>query len=285
MIDRISGRTKILGVIGSSLDHSLSPLLQNKWIKENNINACYVPFPVSESHVDKIPFLFHMGVVGLNITFPYKETILFCCNQISLEAKKIGSVNVLSYKDGKITANNTDSHGFTENLKKNFNKNSFRIDMNHPVLILGAGGTTRSVLYSLIQLGYKSITITNRTLSHAELLKKNFPNIKILPWEMKNKTISNYRIFINTTSLGLLNKNAEILNLNLELLKEKSVFIDCVYKPLETFFLKNAKEKGHIAISGLDMLIYQAQKAFFYWFDVMPKVTEDLCESLKSCLK
>ena len=150
-------------------------------------------------------------------------------------------------------------------------------------LVIGAGGVSPSVILSLQKSGVKDISLINRTIEKCFFLKKKFSNLKILEWKNIQDEIKNYDIIVNATSLGL--KNGQDFDFNFENTRENLIYIDTIYNPIETKTLKNLKEKNTKVFNGLDMFIYQGQKAFYLWNKVNPEIDQNLVELLLSKLK
>ncbi len=255
-------------VIGNPIGHSLSPRLHNHWLKENNISAVYEKKQIKESEIKSIiTEVKNEKICGLNITIPYKKTIIPFLDQLTPLAEKAQSVNTIFKKDNKIFGDNTDIGGFEQSLKHiNYNVK------NKKVLILGAGGVTSSIILALQKLEASKITLSNRTKEKAETLKKKYPNIEIINWGK----INNFDMIINATSLGL--KNEDEIKLNYDDIGPNKLFYDIIYNPNKTKFLSKAKQSGHKIENGKMMFIFQAQLAFKIWHNILPKINNKLLE-------
>ena len=252
-------------VIGNPIQHSLSPKLHNYWIKKNNLKASYDKKLLKQNEVQKIILdLREEKIHGLNVTVPFKKTIIPFLDVLSEEAKKSQSVNTIYKKENKIIGDNTDIEGFKTGIEKTGqtikNKNAF---------ILGAGGVVPSIIIALKKMQISKIYLSNRTESKALELKKFFPEVETVKW---GKT-TDFDVIINATSIGL-NKEDEI-NIDYENISQNKFFYDVVYNPKETSFLKNAKRFGAKVENGKMMFIYQAQRAFFTWHNILPTVDEE----------
>ena len=205
----------------------------------------------------------------MNITVPYKERVIPFLEDQSDLSRQTKSVNTIFNKQGKIYGDNTDVYGFEKSITNE------KINLqNKSVLIFGAGGVVPSIILALNNLKTKKIFISNRTLEKAEIVKEKFKNIQILEWGI----IENCDIFINATSIGL--NNNDKFNFNFSQISEKKIFYDVIYNPSKTNFLQEAEKQGHRIINGQDMFLYQAQKAFFLWHNLSPKVDNNLIEFL-----
>ena len=272
---------KKFGIIGNPIKHSLSPVLHNYWFKKYNINANYSIMDVrDENELPEIIKQIRSGEIsGINITLPYKQKIVSHVDTIVNDAEITSSVNTI-YLDSQeiIVGENTDVFGLQAAYLK-------EID-NAPkkkTLIIGAGGVSPSVILSLQKSGVQEISITNRTREKCIFLKKRFNNLKIIEWEKLQEEIKNFDIIINATSLGL--KGNKDFNFNFDQTKKNLIYIDTIYNPLETKTLKFLKKMNIKVFNGLDMFIYQGQKAFYLWNKINPEIDEKLIELLVSNLK
>ena len=271
---------KKFGIIGKPIKHSLSPVLHNYWFEKYEINANYSIIDVNEDNLkDVVSKIKDKALSGLNITLPYKQRIVPHLDYLVNDAKITSSVNTL-YLDEKnnTVGENTDVFGLQAAYLKEVDKASEK-----KALVIGAGGVSPSVILSLEKSGVKNISIINRTYEKCIFLKKKFKNIKIIEWEKLEEAIKDYDIIINATSLGL--KNEEDFSFNFKNTKENLIFIDTIYNPLETKTLKFLRDKDTKVFNGLEMFIYQGQKAFYLWNKINPEIDQKLIELLISKLK
>jgi len=257
-------------IIGKPIKHSLSPKIHNYWFKKNNIDAFYEKISPEQNELENIIKKIKTGeIYGMNITVPYKERVIPFLEDQSDLSRQTKSVNTIFNKKGKIYGDNTDVYGFEKSITNE------KINLqNKSVLIFGAGGVVPSIILALNNLKTKKIFISNRTLEKAEIVKEKFKNIQILEWGI----IENCDIFINATSIGL--NNNDKFNFDFSQISEKKIFYDVIYNPSKTNFLQEAEKQGHRIINGQDMFLYQAQKAFFLWHNLSPKVDNNLIEFL-----
>ena len=215
---------KQFAVIGNPIGHSLSPYLHNFVYNSLGIDAVYERKQVLKSELPQIINLIKNGdLSGINVTIPHKENIMEYLDNINPRAQSIGAVNIIMNNGNKLIGNNTDWFGFLMALKKN------RIDpANKEVIVLGAGGTAKAILFALKQSGVNKIVLLNRTLQKAE--------------ESAQSPID----------LGLIHENQTL--------------IDVIYSPFETAFLKLGKKIGAKTLNGLDMFIYQGLTSIDLWF-------------------
>ncbi len=257
-------------VIGNPIEHSLSPKLHNYWIKENKINANYAKLLLNNDALkETISKIKEDIIAGINVTIPFKKSIIPYVDVLSPEANETQSVNTVFKQDKKIIGHNTDIGGFELSLRHiKFNA------AGKTVFILGAGGVSPSIISALIKMKVSKIYLSNRSPQKAKDLKLLFKEINLVDWG----DFPNFDIIINATSVGL-NKEDD-LKIDYKSLGQKKLFYDVIYNPLETKFLKKAKENGNLTINGKMMFIYQAHQAFTIWHKIMPKVNEEIFKLL-----
>ena len=257
-------------VIGNPIEHSLSPKLHNYWINNNSINAIYEKQKLNENELEQVILqIRNKKISGVNVTVPFKKTVIPYLDELSHESQKTQSVNTIYLKDNKVVGHNTDIVGFETSIKKSeYDPN------NKEVLILGAGGVVPSIIFALIKMKVSKIKICNRTKEKAENLKKIYKNIEIIDWGEK----LNFDMIINATSLGL--KETDNLNLNFSSVTRNKFFYDVIYNPSETNFLKMGRELGNKTLNGKLMFIYQALSAFNIWHNQKPEINENVIQLL-----
>ncbi len=252
-------------VIGNPIEHSLSPRLHNYWIKKNNIEAVYDKKKINESDIKSlINEIKNEKIKGINVTVPFKRSVIPFMDKLSSEANESQSVNTICFQSGKVVGHNTDISGFELGIK--YSKYNVK---NKTAFILGAGGVVSSIIIALKKMGAAKIIISNRTKTKAEDLKKFFRDLEIINWG----ETPNFDIIINATSIGL--KNKEEINLDYSGVGHNKFFYDLIYNPKETIFLKRAKLFGNKAENGKMMFIYQAHQAFTIWHKLMPDINEE----------
>ena len=257
-------------VIGNPIKHSLSPKLHNHWFEKNNINAIYNKKQINEIDIkDIISELRNEKIDGINVTVPFKQSIIPFVDELSTEANNAQSVNTIYKENNKVLGHNTDISGFELAIKKK----SYDIK-GKKIFILGAGGVVPSIILALKKMGADKIILSNRTKKKAELLKKIFFDLEIVDWGK----FPEFNIIINATSLGL-NKGDEI-KLNYAGIGPNKLFYDVIYNPKQTKFLSKAKQFGNQTENGKMMFIYQAHQAFILWHKVMPKIDEETIKLL-----
>tara|TARA_B100000029_G_scaffold514658_1_gene618305 strand:- start:1009 stop:1791 length:783 start_codon:yes stop_codon:yes gene_type:complete len=255
-------------VIGNPIDHSLSPKLHNYWIKENNISAIYDKKKLNENDIkDIILEIKKEEINGINVTVPFKKTVIQFLDQLSPAAKESQSVNTIFKKDNKIIGDNTDIYGFEQALKHiNYNV------INKKVFILGAGGVVPSIIIALKRLGVKKIALSNRTKEKAENLKKIHFDLEVVTWGEN----TDFDMIVNATSLGL--KSQDKIKLDFSNMKANKFFYDVIYNPNKTNFLLEGEKLGNKIENGKMMFIYQAQLSFKIWHKILPKIHNKLLD-------
>ena len=257
-------------VIGNPIDHSQSPKLHNFWLKKNKIEAIYEKKLLEEKEIPKlIESIRKSEINGVNVTVPFKNSVIPFLDSLSSEAKKTNSVNTICVEDDKIIGHNTDIVGFELALRY------INYDVKRKkALIVGAGGVSPSIIFALKNMGCENIYLTNRTFEKAEKIKETFNDINIKKWG----DIPEFDIIINATSVGL---NKEKFDLEFNKFGNDKFFYDVIYNPSETNFLKEAKLSGNKTENGKMMFIYQAHQSFALWNRVLPKIDEETKEILK----
>ncbi len=258
-------------VIGNPIEHSLSPKLHNYWLKENNIEAIYDKKKLDDNELKNIiSEVKKEKVNGINVTVPYKNAVIPFLDELSPEAKDTQSVNTIYFQNGSTVGHNTDIAGFELAIKY------AKYDVSKKeIFILGAGGVSPSIIYSLKKMKASKITLTNRTKEKAENLKNLFKDIEIVDWGER----IDFDMIINATSIGL-KKNDDGLNFDYSANGPNKFFYDVIYNPKETLFLKRAKLFGNRTENGKMMFIYQAHQAFTIWHKLMPQINDETIELL-----
>jgi shikimate dehydrogenase len=270
----MKNRKKFL-VIGNPIKHSLSPLLHNYWFHKNKINCEYKKLETRQSSIKKIlNKVRKREIEGINVTIPFKNSVIKHLDVLKGDALKTSSVNTVYLNKKKLVGDNTDVYGFFSGVLR---KVKTKIKTAG---IIGAGGVTSSIILALIQKGVKKIYITNRTFSKLKFFKNKFKKI-IYPikWDDRYKLFGDVQILINVSSLGMLGQKD--LKFDFSIFHKKINVVDIVYNPENTKFLKDARKNGHKIFTGLDMFIYQAQKAFYIWNKKNPKITKDIYKKLR----
>lgn len=280
--DLVNGKTKLIGLVGNPVEHSISPQLHNTLSMEFSKNLIYVPFRVEEGFLrDAVNGLRAINVLGFNVTIPYKTEIIGLLDEVSEEALLMGAVNTVKNIDGKLIGYNTDADGFLNSFIEETGE-GFK-DKN--VLIIGAGGTARALAVKIAMEGASNIGIINRTIEKAQniadIVNENVKNV-VNTYNFKNLELTNLinktDIIINTTSVGMY-PNIESTPIQVDFRKDQIVY-DVIYNPYETKLLSEAKKSGCKTVNGLGMLIYQGIKAYEVWSGV--DIRNDLAAKVKN---
>lgn len=280
----MSGPTRLAGVIGWPVSHSLSPRLHGHWLKEYSIDGSYIALPVERTDFSTaIGSLQREGYRGVSVTVPHKEAAFAIAHRVDAAAKAAGAVNQLVFHDdGTIEGLNTDAPGLAASLREG----GVSLD-GKPGILLGAGGAARAAVLALADLGASEIRILNRDRHRAEVLVSNLSSsvdVDLVPMALDDwrKVAGDTALVVNATSAGM--KDTLSLDVALEALPKTAVVCDIVYNPLETGLLKCARALHLKTVDGLGMLMHQAVPAFKAFFGVEPKVTSALRHELESAL-
>ena len=265
-------------VIGNPIKHSLSPQLHKYWLGKNKINAEYKKLKIDQKQIKKIlDKIRKKQIEGINVTIPFKNSVIKYLDILEGDAKKTSSVNTIYLRKQNLIGDNTDVYGFAFGILKKI-KSKIKA-----AGIIGAGGVTSSIILALIKKGVRKIYITNRTFSKLKVFKKKFKGI-IFPirWNEHLKVFREVQILINVSSLGM--QGQKDLKFDFSTFNKKINVVDIVYNPENTKFLRDARRYGHKAFSGLDMFVYQAQKAFYIWNKKKPKITNVIYKKLRKLI-
>ena len=277
----ITGAARLAGIMGWPIAHSRSPALHGFWLAEHRIDGAYVPLAVPPERLEQaLRALPALGFRGCNLTIPHKRAALEAMDRVDPFARRIGAMNtVIVAPDGSLEGSNTDVFGFRENLREQ--APDWRPAAG-PAVVLGAGGSARSVIAALSAAGVREIRVVNRTLGRAETLAGQLAapetRITVHPWQSRAEVLRGAGILVNTTSLGM--DKEPPLDIDLDALPLTAVVVDIVYVPLETGLLAAARRRGHRAVDGLGMLLHQGRPGFAAWFGAAPQVTPALRKAM-----
>jgi shikimate dehydrogenase len=255
-----------LGLIGYPVSHSLSPKIQNAALKACGLEGEYSLFPIAPDDMQALKDLLDRirsgEMTGLNVTIPHKQNVIQCMDELTPTAKAIGAVNTIYLRENKLIGDNTDAAGFLSDLKK-FMGNS-ELGIGKSVLVLGAGGSARAVVYALLNDGWQ-VTLAVRRIEQAQQLAQSFPNYQLPVTNFSSLILAPSSLLVNTTPLGM-SPNIQTSPLPETAVLSKDTFVyDLVYNPRETKLVKDARAQGLQATTGLGMLIEQAALAFELW--------------------
>jgi shikimate dehydrogenase len=258
-------------LIGWPAAHSRSPLIHHTWLRRLGIEGGYTIESVPPEDVAEfITHLAHHGFVGANVTIPHKERALVLSIPDE-RAKAVGAANTLWYDGDTLRSTNTDIEGFLNNL----DASAPGWDSTEDALVLGAGGSSRAVVFGLIERGIRRVHLANRTAGRAQALADQFgPDVVPVAWEAIDDVVPRAGLLVNTTSLGM--KEQPPLQIEVDRLPSHAVVADLVYVPLQTPLLAAARARGLKTADGLGMLLHQAVRGFELWFGQRPEVTPEL---------
>jgi len=261
---------KRFGVIGHPVAHSLSPLMHNTAYSLLGLECTYEAFDVApESLPEALKDFVNRGFCGLNVTIPHKESVSKQMHELSDEARAVGAVNTILFESGRLRGDNTDVYGVTASLEPF--RSSFQ---KEKVLVLGAGGTTRAIIYALLsRFNPSEIVIANRNHARADELVRHFqPYAKAITLRASpadqatlGHLATDARLIINSTSIGMspaidASPIGDWVDVN-----SKQIVFDLIYTPLETKLLALARRSGARTISGLEMFLHQGARSFELW--------------------
>ena len=264
-------RTPAACLIGWPAAHSRSPLIHHYWLRKLGITGGYsIEAIPPEGFAEFVLNLAGHGFVGANVTKPHKERAL-ALTAPDERARAVGAANTLWYEGSELRSTNTDVEGFIGNL----NASVPGWDESEDALVLGAGGSSRAVVFGLLERGIARVVVANRTVERARALADQFgPKVTPVPWGAIGEWLPRAGLLVNTTSLGMPSQPA--LDIDVGRLPSRAVVGDNVYVPLETSLLAAAKARGLRTADGLGMLLHQAVRGFELWFGQRPEVTAEL---------
>lgn len=284
---RIDAKTKVFGLLGNPVGHSMSPFMHNIFLEQCGINGAYMAFAVEKENIGAAVRGMHaLGIQGANVTIPHKEAVIPYLCGMSKAAQACGAVNTLIYTPEGYYGDNTDGAGLLAALEA---KNGWKAKGQN-ILILGAGGGAKGVSVAMALQGAAKIGIANRTAEKAELLAKQIAELSDTRTDVismqelqKPEVYQEYSTIVNTTSLGMAPKVDDMVPVCIDALQPHHLVVDLIYNPLETKLLRLAREQGAQTASGLGMFIYQGVLAFEKWNGVRPdtaSIEEQLIQRL-----
>ena len=259
-------------LIGWPAAHSRSPLIHHYWLRTLGLPGGYnIEAIPPEGFAEFVQHLNTHGFVGANVTIPHKERAL-ALTRPDERARAVGAANTLWYDEGDLRSTNTDIEGFINNLDAcapGWDQ------ATNDALVLGAGGSSRAVVFGLIERGVKRVYLANRTVERARALADQFGDqVHPVSWDAIGELLPRVDLLVNTTSLGMHGQPA--LEIDVGRLPRHAVVADLVYVPLQTPLLAAARARGLKTADGLGMLLHQAVRGFELWFGQRPQVTPEL---------
>jgi len=268
-------------VIGWPISHSRSPLIHNHWLEKYGIAGRYDKRAVEPEALAGFLASFRDELVGANVTIPHKEAVFERVSIGDELTAKLGSVNTLYLRDGKLLGTSTDGYGYVANLLQTVPDFVVR---GANVVVLGAGGAAKSIVGALVERQVGKVTVANRSPERARQLAAMFgEQINPVGLEAVHDALPSADLLINTTSLGMTGKDD--LALDVSLLPAHAVVSDIVYVPLITTLLEAAFGRGLRIVDGLGMLLHQAVPGFELWFGIRPEVTPELRAILEADIR
>lgn len=240
--------TKHYGLIGKTLAHSFSASFFEDYFEKNNIDAKYSNFELNE--IEEIQALFKQNLSGLNVTFPYKESIIPFLDRLDESAAQIGAVNVVAFENGQTVGYNTDTYGFAQSIKP------FLTFEHERALIFGTGGASKAVAHVFKQIGLAVFYISRNG---------NQENGVFSYEDINNHMLGSCKVLVNCTPIGTFPNVTDCIELPFEYLTPSHLVIDLVYNPAETELMKRAQKNGAAVMNGLSMLQHQALKSYEIW--------------------
>jgi shikimate dehydrogenase len=264
----VTGRTRLVGIIGDPISHTRSPAMHNAAFRALGLDFAYLPFHVRPEGLEAaVRGLAALGVAGFNVTVPHKQTILPLLDALAPAAEGIGAVNTIVVADGRLTGHNTDGIGFSAALHE---AHRFKAERSR-ALILGAGGAARAVCDQLARECIPAIRICNRTDARAralaEDLRRRHPacDVKALPWTpLDHRAAINWaELIVNCTEVGLDPADGSPIDTNG--ISPGHIVVDLIYEPRETELLRRCAALRARTLNGLGMLLHQGALSFTLW--------------------
>jgi shikimate dehydrogenase len=264
-------------VIGHPVAHARSPIIHRFWLAEHRIDGDYAREDVLPERIDAFLASFpSSGYVGANVTVPYKAVAFRALAHAEPVAVAMQVANMLWVEDGRLFGTNPDAYGFLANLDEREPGWDTQIEQ---VVVVGAGGGARAVVYGLVQRGIPNVVVVNRTPAHAQALAGQFgERVTIASFDDLPAWLQDADLLVNTTTLGMTGQPP--LSIDLTPMQDSAIVCDIVYVPLETPLLAAARARGLRTVDGLGMLLHQAVPCFQRWFGVRPRVSPELRDAL-----
>lgn len=264
----VFGGTKVAGVIGWPIEHSVSPPMHNAAFRALGLDWCYVPFAVHPSHLEAaMRGVKALGMRGINATVPHKQALLSLVDALTPAARAIGAVNTVIVKGEALIGHNTDAAGFLRALR-----DADYVPDESRALVLGAGGAARAVVYALASVGAQ-VTILNRTPKRAEVLAHELVDVndgaRLSARTLSTSTLQSEapgaQLVVNATPLGMWPDVDSSPWPEGVAFPPEALLFDLVYNPRETLLMRQARHSGASAVDGLRMLVHQGAEAFELW--------------------
>lgn len=275
----ISGRTRLFGLLGDPVAHSLSPAMHNAALAELGIDGVYLPFPCQAKDLKSaLSGLAAVGVGGLNVTIPHKQAVIAHLGQVDPAAAAIGAVNTLDWDPtaGFWRGRNTDIEGFVTPL--------IGLQKFTQALILGSGGAARAAIQGCVQLGIPDIVVVGRRTQNLLTLQAIWPSLRIRLWDQLKDQLPTADLVVNATPIGMTGHGFEDSPLSVDQIKlapRQALFYDLIYTPRPTVLLKQASGLGYGTQDGLEMLIRQGSSALAGWLDFEAGIPDTAIDKMR----
>ncbi|BAZ87247.1 shikimate dehydrogenase [Dolichospermum compactum] len=285
----ITGKTKLLGVIGHPVEHSLSPLMHNAALAKLGLDYVYLPFPIAPENLERaIAGFASIGVVGFSITIPHKQAILPLLSEISPVAQAIGAVNTVTRQGDKWVGTNTDVEGFMSLLQTTYHQDWSQ----KKAVILGNGGAARAVVAGCIQLGFAEIHVVGRNFQKLQAFHQSWQNspfadkFQVHEWQELPNLLHQANLLVNTTPIGMYPymEESPLSSQEIGYLPGDTIVYDLIYIPKPTKFLQLAEKQGAIIIDGLEMLVQQGAAALKIWLQQETVPVNEMRQALQNHL-
>ena len=267
----ITGKTRLLAVIGAPIGHSLSPIIQNAALHAAGLDYVYTALPVRAGALaSAVRGLRDAGIAGFNVTIPFKTEIIPLLDALSEDARRIQAVNTVVIEDGRMVGHNTDVAGFLAG----FAERGIALTGKNAVLI-GAGGAARAALWGLLRSGVRSVVIGVRNAAKGTALAADFAadgDVRAVSFDDTAwiAACSDADLVVQTTPLGMTPHTEAMPPVDAAVINPSAVVYDLIYTPAETHFLREARARGCETINGETMLVAQGAEAFHLWAGVRP---------------
>lgn len=258
----INGKTQLYGVIGHPIEHSLSPIIQNAALAHYDMNGVYLPLLVNTDTLESaIHGIKALNLQGINVTVPFKELVIPYLDDLAPNAQALGAVNTIVNDNQRLIGHNTDGEGFLISLTQDGHTDV----TNKAICIIGAGGSARAILHTLLKEKPKSLSLVNRSPKNAQRIANNYEtDIQVLELASQDlgKHLESQDIIIQTTPIGMGDTKTSSPITDFSWVKPQQICYDIIYNPSLTPFLKESKARGASIIGGIGMLVGQGALAF-----------------------
>jgi shikimate dehydrogenase len=285
----ITGKTKILGVIGHPIEHSLSPIMHNVALHQLGLDYIYLPWAIAPENLETAIVGFAaMGIIGFNVTIPHKQAILPLLSEITPIAQAIGAVNTVSRQADRWIGTNTDVEGFIAPLQTTYQQDWSQKE----AVILGSGGAARAIVAGCIQLGLGKIHLVGRNWIKLQEFSSSWDNsdqasqLQIYLWENLPKLIPQANLLVNTTPVGMYphEQDCPLTAEEMASISSGAIAYDLIYIPKSTKFLQLAAKQGAVTLNGLEMLVQQGAAALKIWLQLEKIPVNEMRQSLENYL-